>query len=118
MTTALSRRPRRGLALTIFAATASLLLAACGSSDTKAGTTTADGITLVKPGQLTVCTHLSYKPFEFKDGSKVVGFDVDLMDLVAKKLGVEQEIVDIEFAADHLRRGVRRQEVRRRLRRG
>ena len=45
----LSRRPRRGLALTIFAATASLLLAACGSSDTKAGTTTADGITLVSP---------------------------------------------------------------------
>ena len=35
---------------------------------------------------------------EIKDDSgKTVGFDVDLMDLVAKKLGVTQEIVDIEF---------------------
>ena len=97
MTTALSRRPRRGLALTIFAATASLLLAACGSSDTKAGTTTADGITLVKPGQLTVCTHLPYKPFQYNQGGKVVGFDVDMMDLVAKKLDLKQSIFDTPF---------------------
>ena len=48
---------------------------------------------------LQVCTHLSYKPFQFKDDSgKVVGFDVDVMDLVAKKLGATQEIVDIDFA--------------------
>ena len=52
------------------------------------------------PGKLTVCTHLSYKPFQFKDSSnKVVGFDVDMMDLVAKKLGVTQEIFDIDFAS-------------------
>jgi polar amino acid transport system substrate-binding protein len=52
----------------------------------------------VASGKLTVCTNLSYKPFEYKDDSgKVVGFDVDLMDLVAKKLGVTQDIVDIEF---------------------
>ena len=70
MTTALSRRPRRGLALTISAATASLLLAACGSSDTKAGATTADGITLVKAGQLTVCTHLPYQPFQSRTAAR------------------------------------------------
>ena len=53
---------------------------------------------LVSSGKLTVCTHLAYKPFQFKDSTnKTVGFDVDLMDLVAKKLGVTQEIVDIEF---------------------
>jgi polar amino acid transport system substrate-binding protein len=41
-----------------------------------------------------------YKPFEFKDSSnKVVGFDVDLMDLVAKKLGVTLEIFDVDFAS-------------------
>ncbi|MEZ5202014.1 MAG: transporter substrate-binding domain-containing protein [Micropruina glycogenica] len=54
--------------------------------------------TLVSAGKLTVCTHLAYRPFQFKDDAgKTVGFDVDLMDLVAKKLGVTQEIVDIEF---------------------
>lgn len=53
---------------------------------------------LVSPGKLTMCTHLSYKPFEFKDDAgNVVGFDVDLVDLIAKKLGVTTEIVDIEF---------------------
>lgn len=55
-------------------------------------------MTLVNPGKLTVCTHLAYRPFQFKDDSNVtVGFDVDVMDLVAKKLGVTQEIFDIEF---------------------
>ena len=57
------------------------------------------GPTTIQPGKLLVCTHLSYKPFQFKDeAGKVVGFDVDLIDLVAKELGVTQEIVDIEFA--------------------
>ena len=60
--------------------------------------TNASGITTVTDGKLKACTHLSYKPFEFKDGAKVVGFDVDLMGLVAEKLGLEQEVVDIEFA--------------------
>ncbi|HOQ54065.1 MAG TPA: transporter substrate-binding domain-containing protein [Micropruina sp.] len=84
------------------------MLAACANYSTPttavpAGTGTGGGTaaaapTLVKDGKLTVCTHLAYKPFQFKDDSgKTVGFDVDLMDLVAKKLGVTQEIFDIEF---------------------
>jgi polar amino acid transport system substrate-binding protein len=40
-----------------------------------------------------------YEPFQFNQGGKVVGFDVDMVDLVAKKLGVTQNIVDIDFAA-------------------
>ena len=79
-----------------------LALSACGSDDDSGGGTedkaAAAGITLVKPGKLTVCTHLSYKPFEYKEGTKVVGFDVDLVDLLAKDLGVEQEVISIEWA--------------------
>src|SRR5690606_39337498 len=37
-------------------------------------------------------------PFQFNQDGKVVGFDVDIVDLVAKKLGVTQEILDIDFA--------------------
>lgn len=60
---------------------------------------TAATVSLVDSSKLLVCTHLSYKPFQYKDSSgTVVGFDVDLMDLVAKKLGVTQEIVDIDFS--------------------
>ncbi|HYO86276.1 MAG TPA: transporter substrate-binding domain-containing protein [Dermatophilaceae bacterium] len=90
----------RTLCLTATAVAAVGALAACGStsnSTSAEASPSAGGSALVKPGQLTVCTHLSYKPFQFKQDGKVVGFDVDLMDLVAKDLGVTQEIVDIEF---------------------
>lgn len=53
---------------------------------------------LVKSGTLTVCTHLPYRPFQYKDASsKVIGFDVDYIDLVAKKMNLKQEIVDTPF---------------------
>ena len=95
-------RGRRLSMTTATVAALALALTACGSSD-KAGGGSGDkaaaaGITLVKSGKLTVCTHLPYKPFQHKDGTKVVGFDVDLLDLVAKDLGVEQDVVNIEWA--------------------
>ncbi len=95
-------RTRRAGAVAVAALVSTLALAACGSSDSGDAATpaasNASGITTVTDGKLKACTHLSYKPFEFKDGAKVVGFDVDLMGLVAEKLGLEQEVVDIEFA--------------------
>lgn len=57
----------------------------------------AEAPALIAEGKLTVCTHLSYPPFQFKEGDAIVGFDVDVVDLIAAKLGVEQEIVDIDF---------------------
>jgi ABC-type amino acid transport substrate-binding protein len=54
---------------------------------------------LVDPTKLTVCTHLAYRPFQYldTDNTTIIGFDVDLADVVAKKLGVTQKIVDIDF---------------------
>ena len=52
---------------------------------------------LVRSGKLTTCTHLPYEPFQVRKDDAVVGFDVDLVDLVAKKLEVTQEIVDTPF---------------------
>jgi len=84
-----------------------LALGACSSgpantTQTPAGSASAPGgaagVTLITPGKLTVCTHLPYAPFQSNDDTgKTVGFDVDMMDLVAKKLGVEQAIVDTPF---------------------
>jgi ABC-type amino acid transport substrate-binding protein len=55
--------------------------------------------TLVDPKSLTVCTHLAYRPFQYldDDNTTIIGFDVDLADVIAKKLGVTQKIIDIEF---------------------
>ena len=81
---------------TTLAVVATLLIGGCAKKDS--GATTADGVALVHSGKLTTCTHLPYAPFQSKDAAgKVVGFDVDLIDLVAKKLGVTQEIVDTPF---------------------
>ena len=57
----------------------------------------AAAVPLVTPGQLTTCTHLPYPPFQFERGGQVVGFDVDMIDLVAKGLGVPQKVVDTPF---------------------
>ncbi|MGK5682188.1 transporter substrate-binding domain-containing protein [Actinoplanes sp. URMC 104] len=87
----------RGLAgLAAAAALAIGAVAGCAKDDT--GGSTESGVALVKAGVLTTCTHLPYAPFQSKDASgKVVGFDVALIDLVAAKLGVKQEIVDTPF---------------------
>jgi polar amino acid transport system substrate-binding protein len=73
-----------------------VLIAGCGGDD--GGTAPgASGVELVKSGKIVTCTHLPYEPFQFEQGGKTVGFDVDMIDLVAKKLGVEQEIFDTPF---------------------
>ncbi|MEU4604578.1 ABC transporter substrate-binding protein [Kribbella sp. NPDC023972] len=96
-------RKSRARVIVAAAAVLALTLSACGSDDSGSSGGTEDkaaaaGITLVKPGKLMVCTHLPYKPFQYKEGTEVVGFDVDLLDLVAKDLGLKQEVVNIEWA--------------------
>jgi polar amino acid transport system substrate-binding protein len=55
------------------------------------------GVGLVHPGRLTTCTHLPYAPFQFTRGNRIVGFDVAMIDLVAKRLGVRQTVLDTSF---------------------
>jgi polar amino acid transport system substrate-binding protein len=77
-------------------AVAASLLAACG---TGAGGATVQGVRLVGTGVLTTCTHLPYAPFQFERRGTVVGFDVDLMDLVARRLRLRQKVIDTDFTA-------------------
>lgn len=76
---------------------AALALGACGGDDTAGTKSARSGVDLINDGAITTCTHLPYRPFQFEQGGKIVGFDVDLLDLVAKRLGVEQRIVDTPF---------------------
>jgi polar amino acid transport system substrate-binding protein len=66
------------------------------TTTTPAGGTTGD-LKLIREGKLTVCTHLDYPPFQVRRGDKIVGFDVDIVDEVAKDLGVVQDITDTSF---------------------
>ncbi|GII02514.1 ABC transporter substrate-binding protein [Planobispora takensis] len=99
---------RRALAVGAMVVAGALGLSACGGGGDTTGASqsagassapaAAGGPKLVAAGKLTTCTNIPYEPFQFKEGDKIVGFDVDIVDLAAKKLGVTQEIVDIDFA--------------------
>lgn len=72
--------------------------AACAQEVNTGGDTQAGGEIAVKEaGFLTTCTHLPYAPFQFSQGDKTVGFDVDLVDFIAQNLGVQQKIFDTPF---------------------
>ncbi|MFD9321934.1 transporter substrate-binding domain-containing protein [Streptomyces sp. NPDC060053] len=97
MNTLPGRRTRVLAATTVTAGL--MLVAACTSTDDggSGSKTAAGGVELVKAGQLTTCTHLPYPPFQSEIDGKVQGFDVALIDLAAKNLGVKQEILDTPF---------------------
>ena len=49
--------------------------------------------------KLTMATNAAFPPYEYKDGNGFAGIDVEIAQLIADKLGMELEIVDIEFGA-------------------
>jgi len=79
------------------AVSAVLLLTVAGCATDTDKTEVEGGAEVIEEGKLIVCTHLPYEPFQYKEGGEVVGFDVDLMDLVAKGLDLEQEIFNTPF---------------------
>ncbi len=55
-------------------------------------------LNLVNAKSLKVGTNASFPPFEFVDkNSQIVGFDMDLLDAISKKVGFEYEIVNMGF---------------------
>ena len=85
-------------------AAAALVLAGCGGGggqgDAQPAATSGSAVSVVNAGKLTLCTHLEYRPFEFRDESgKLVGFDIDIANMVAQGMGLaaEAEVVDVPF---------------------
>ena len=88
-----------------------LVLGACGDdgdsdegSDTTGGDTgneqaieLPDGVSLVNDGQLTVCSDMPYKPFEFEEDGKVQGFDYEVVSAMADQLGLDVEFRTTPF---------------------
>ena len=68
------------------------LMAGCGTtteSDNDLGTVT--------PGVLTMATNAYFPPYEYYEGSEIVGIDAEIAAAVADKLGLELVIEDVEF---------------------
>lgn len=108
---------KRTLRLVAAAAIMLLVLAACSSDDAAsdgasdsaaAGTEAAVAdagaadLTLVSDGNLTVCTEAPYAPFEVEDPeseSGFGGFDIDVVNEVATRLGLTLSVVNTGFDA-------------------
>ena len=68
------------------------MLAGCG--ETKK--TDADNTESAKE-TLTMATNAYFPPYEYYEGDKIIGIDAEVAQAIADKLGMELEIVDIEF---------------------
>lgn len=50
-------------------------------------------------GKITMATESGFPPFESKDGNEYVGIDIEIAKAIAKELGVELEVKDMQFDA-------------------
>ena len=103
--------PLRNLTLLIAALLALAVVAGCGGDDEDEGaggpeaaeTGAADGeglpeFSTVEDGVLTVGSDIPFPPFEFREGDELTGFDVDLMEEIASRLGLDEvRWVDTSF---------------------
>ena len=87
-----------------------LSLAACGGSSAPApaaeaakeeAAPAASAVKTVQEGKLIMATNAAFPPYEFidDDGSTIVGVDAEIAGMVAKELGLELQIEDMEFAS-------------------
>ena len=78
------------IALILVAVMLTLTFTSCGVK----GKTLAE---VKEAGKLVVATSPDFPPFESLEGNKVVGIEVDILELIAKELGVELEIIQMDF---------------------
>jgi polar amino acid transport system substrate-binding protein len=52
---------------------------------------------LVNSGKITYGVAATFAPFEYMEDGKLVGFDIELMDAIAKKMNLGVEIMNMEF---------------------
>jgi polar amino acid transport system substrate-binding protein len=104
---------RRWMAVAGLVAVFGMLAAACGGgggggetttppasatgSESQTATTPAPTFTTLESGVLTIGSDIPYPPFEFNEGGTLTGFDVELMNAVAAKLGLTPNWVNANF---------------------
>lgn len=76
------------IALTLAALTAVCCLASCGAEEKPADTAT-----------LTMATNAEFPPFEYLEGDKIVGAEVEMAEAIAAKMGRTLEITNMDFDA-------------------
>ncbi len=70
-----------------------------GSESSGAASPQAADLGLINEGTLTICTDAPYPPFEFEEGGKYTGFDIDMIRTIADNLGLDLKVVTQSFDA-------------------
>jgi ABC-type amino acid transport substrate-binding protein len=93
---------RRWFSSRLAAVTVAVALAgtACGSTEgTQAGGQSGADLGLIKPGVLSIAFRTDDKPASFVQDGKATGMYVDLMDEIAKRMGLKTTYVSSDFAS-------------------
>ena len=85
------------IALVLTLVMVAALFAACGKSQPATGSDNDAAFTTVEEGKLIMATNAAFPPYEYIEGGEIVGIDADIAAAIAEKLGLEVEIVDMEF---------------------
>ncbi len=77
-------------------------LAGCGGGESggNGGGGAAGGsedLALIQSGTLTVCSDIPYEPFDMQEGNEFTGFDGELVNAIADKMGLEVVVKDSSF---------------------
>jgi len=78
---------------------AMVLVVGCGSSDDSSSSSSGNDVSseLISAGTLTVGTDTPYPPFEFGKAPAYDGFDIDMVNAIAKKLNLKTDYQDTSF---------------------
>lgn len=99
---------RRSALLPLLVLVAALLLAACGDDDSDSGSSTSNESSdsgsqvdtpppLEADGQFVFCTDVPYPPAEFQEGQEFKGYEIELAEEVARRLGTTAEFQKTGF---------------------
>ena len=72
-------------------------LVGCGNNSNGASSNDAAPSAEKSDNVLTMATNASFPPYEYYEGTKIVGIDVEIAKAIAEDIGKKLEIVDIEF---------------------
>jgi ABC-type amino acid transport substrate-binding protein len=86
---------RRLPALVVAALTVALLAIGCGDDEDDGAQE--QGLSTVESGVLTVGSDIPFPPFEFREGGDLTGFDVELVEEMADRVGLRVKWVDTAF---------------------
>ncbi len=98
---------RKVITLAMVAVLGASLLTGCGSStqdtqdnasaESTTGAAATSTVPTVTEGKLIMATNAYFPPYEYYEGTEIVGIDAEIADAIGEKLGLEVEIQDMEF---------------------